>query len=461
MGNTRVGVSQLPHSGDQYPFLRRRPEDAGVEARIVDFMVQYRPYEHSVPLKIAAISIDAAVTLVNFLVSDSENNVIFLTSEHTVDISDYGPNRLAVWKDGELQVFAVISHAEEATYYSGALWLDPRTYVPVIQPAQRVFVHTAADAEPVELDLNKTLSLADGVNTAVFSTGADSSLRKEVQMSSGGIIISPGVGEGFSEKCVETSTVLRKLNGVSTERGDITLAGDDCLRVEPVLSQVGDDYELVEGKLKLFDDCSPCCETQDYLDVYHTMENLYRRVATATQTLESVREEYVQLLESLEIPESCHNNVILFLRCYPEDASTVVVGGMYNASNVEVNNLKPVFSIYYRPETGEGEGESCWVDYLGEGIAFAWKSAVRFFGRSRIMKNVFYFNYPEEGANPGDPDAVHRLTSEVDCLPPDRLVGFYFRVPINFDARIKVCLHDESNPEYHICSEVDSFVTLG
>ena len=72
--------------------------------------------------------------------------------------------------------------------------------------------------------------------------------------------------------------VLRQINRTTTQNGQMFLSGNACVRIEPKVDFFGDQTAAVrDGEMVLADDCKPCCDCVDYLNIYRAMELLSRR----------------------------------------------------------------------------------------------------------------------------------------------------------------------------------------
>jgi hypothetical protein len=145
----------------------------------------------------------------------------------------------------------------------------------------------------------------------------------------------PGAGLGQYPGC-ETTPVLRRINGVTAnESGNLRLDALECYRLErPIATsdpeasgEVGlleytymgpaRNIRLQPAALKISNDCGPCCECDDFVNVYEAIRKISNRYAELGRRAELVRDQYRENITRWESQRECRRANLLQVAMLP------------------------------------------------------------------------------------------------------------------------------------------------
>jgi len=147
----------------------------------------------------------------------------------------------------------------------------------------------------------------------------------------------PGAGMGRSPVPFSPTPEIRTINGVGPDAsGNLQLEGRDCFWVErplrgaprpPVHPGTDYDSDVTEAQLKIRNNCLPCCDCSDYINMYRQLRLLWDRAKTASRKIHDALAKYNRLNQQV-----CASRVVkAILKVYPRPGSVL-------STTVEVRN---------------------------------------------------------------------------------------------------------------------------
>ena len=135
----------------------------------------------------------------------------------------------------------------------------------------------------------------------------------------------PGDGDGRFKKCLEEDLPIRSINGVEPDTyGNFNLTASQCywLRRPSALINGGATFSLTDNEvpvggpsgegslttastLQLGNDCTPCCECEDYIRTYKGVTRVHKEFSDIGTTATEVRDKYKDAISRWESQKSC------------------------------------------------------------------------------------------------------------------------------------------------------------
>jgi len=138
--------------------------------------------------------------------------------------------------------------------------------------------------------INQTTGLLQQVRQ-LANTG--SNLRAGFQFTIDG---TPGGGLGLYPGCDDIDPVLRRINGVTgNEYGDFLLAPEQCYWIErpsTIATTSPRTLTVTPNTLQFHNNCRPCCECDDFVEVKKAIDSLFNSWRELGQTAEEIRDLY-------------------------------------------------------------------------------------------------------------------------------------------------------------------------
>jgi len=369
LGRMPIGVNQH-QGGDDYPFVA---PSADVRQLLADASLSYRDdyCAYTRPFRLARLwgfgcgpvaEGELAVHTRDVLVEDAEGRTVFDTREaETFETFAWG-ERLAVcrWTAADI-VLALV-------YYTAWNPDDTPTDFPyVLEPASAVFDERVSVQSPLQL---RSIRVGDDGpvlrGSSVILRGgynAEIAAGSTVQPDGGRVATtvtltaSPGLGLGrYAPQCADADVelVIRRINVLGgDDAGNFLLDADACHRVErPLVEEVAhptDRLAVVRAaSLRLFNDCGPCVDCQDFINVYEACRRLRDRVADLVTRLNGLKDKYLANVIRLLQARQCREDTRLRLILQPECPQKVVIAAAYcNSGDACVHNLVLLVSFDY------------------------------------------------------------------------------------------------------------------
>lgn len=415
----RLSVAQPPRSGDDYPFLI---DGQPMSSAIFDLVVEYIPGQHRLPLKITQLTLPAALDAsAMIVVKDADDEIVIVGSSVNAAYQTWGQAYTAYqWSSSTGILRAVVSNAAGDFSSNKPTLIDPRVCVPRLQGVTGVVVHPErGDSSSVGLSALAGIDFREGYNMSLVPTpGAARTYSGGRVGGTLGFNATPGSGAGVFEHCEDTTPYLQTINGQSAVAGNFLVNGTDCFRLEPILTESGGVYAITPGQLQLSDDCEPCCDCDDYLQVYRSVDRLQRRTRNTAEYLEDLRDQYEPLRGATQAQLECHNRRFQLDVRRSDDCEIAIAGSVYNDTNAAIDELTVYFQFY------------TWQDDALRPIApAAWPEVA-----GRYSQEQDYANTPLKY---WAPNIVRVKTS---CLEPDKTATLGFRLTIATNEDVYVSM---------------------
>lgn len=394
-GRQGIGVIQ-PQSGLDYPFVS--PSD-DVRFLFADFFFSYDdPADYG--LSAAPYALPLRVSWVAGIGCDEFDSEASLATTHTADVIVVDANDQVVFDSTEAQEFTERDWGTDYKIYEwqaretdntpvGAVcravvyktWpesfeIPPQNYPQYFAPERAVLDARATYRMPkrvLSLSVragNQTLGTLAELRSVALLEGYNMQIRagaiasaNQLRNTEIAFAAIPGAGAGQYSDCDETPTPpIRNINGVRpNEYGDFVIASADCGYVRVPTMRVDENVTpvLVSGAptLSIGDDCPPCCDCPDYVNLALYMNRLHGKYkligdqANATNVLYKENSERwmaqydCRMSEPLRIflvPQYCPRlDVVLFFCNHCDDCLknvklSVNFSTVPNGSNAEV-----------------------------------------------------------------------------------------------------------------------------
>lgn len=357
-GRKQIAVDQ-PQGGTRYPFVAPSNDLALL---IGDLYLNYKDdsCELALPFKIAwlhGFGTDSAtdptgdVHDYDLLITDANDETVFDSRDadqyETVDWSD-GDGvflRIIEWVNTDdeeiLRVVTYISWDEEDA--SAREWLeyfeptngvlDPRTLERIPPRLLEVAVVTdlADEGADIVLDSGQDIVLSGGYNARLSQLEDQEAL---INLDGGPFIrlikLDLAAGLGLGRFPCDSELLLKQINGVGpNSRGNLTLDATDCYRISRPITVTGDrEADVDEATLQIDNDCGPCCDCQDFINVYEAIRRLTDKYRELGQRAEAVRDQFRANKERWETGAECRrdNNIQVAAEAFPGCKVAIAVG---------------------------------------------------------------------------------------------------------------------------------------
>lgn len=288
-----IAVDQQPSAGSDYPFLYNGP--------ICDFVLHfYLSYPDSKNVFAGHFELSLVVTGSDFTltVTDEDANEIIELESTAATTSDWGSDRRTwSWVSGKTVVSITMLHADVVTA-NGIL--DPRTCnklpkrVESLKIGDQTFTGDVIITSGYNIDAvtSKTVTKDGGTYSPIIDIS--------------GI---PGAGIGKLPGCEDTEVYITSISNVKPDStGNFKIIADDCVRIQEPLevtdgfprtairAHAGYTNEEAKAFLKLYDDCSPCCDCDYFVWVYRGLVNMWNYWKEIGTSLSNSRDIYIENL---------------------------------------------------------------------------------------------------------------------------------------------------------------------
>lgn len=443
MSQQSLSIQQAPRDGFDYPFLSSGNELSPV---ILDLFIEH-PADAKLPLRVdTATGLDGATP--GLVILDRDDNVIFDT-----DACVYlGNNAWGTyytthgWESTDNRILRMSVGSEHQSdalplYTDQRAIIDPRTYMPVLPGVKRLQVYdqgTKIGDYNLESD---PVRFRAGYNTHFDTTEAP--VRKYNGQVVGGsvtVAVIPGQGLGQYPGCDDEGTrLVRSLNqSPPMPGGRFTATGDSCMRLEPqVTFDSAGVATIVHGSVLVYDDCEACCDCDDYLRPYYSIQRVKRVATPVVNVLDDIRNRYIEEFEYLQDAIDCLIDQELRLSVQVTGSCEITIhAGIFNGTATQQTQVGLDIRIMWQNHAGQ------W--YMAD-PTFVPETA-SYIRNGNVIRQVQL-----EEVSRG------RLRTWIECVEQDELHQAAMRIGIAGSRAVKVCLgFPDSSPSDYICRDVFS-----
>lgn len=385
-GRNSVAVDQPLGGGSNYPFV-----DSGELTNLIaDLYLYYQDASFVRPFSVAwvfgfddgpgAVPITTAHAK-DMLIVDAFGTPVFDSREADEPVIQNWSDRLQIvqWKTSDGNILRTTIHTA---------WSADQ--LPVVYPIYIAPTNAVLDERTEELALPRVNSVRDDVSLGAGRLRAafdihqhfkenirlKNGLNTEIKVTPGTVgpvrtptIVTfsavPGSGDGRFDPGCDEEPVIRRINNITADAaGNILLDVSQCYRVERPIYEVLNSNPaahasaVLDHMLQLFNDCSPCCTCQDYVNSYEGVRKLRNTFADLVERTNAVRELYISNLNRFNSQKGCRESQVVRVATQPvcPDELQVTVG-ICNTSNECLNNVILYMSFEYADAAGDPDPE--------------------------------------------------------------------------------------------------------
>jgi hypothetical protein len=382
-------------NGTDFPFVKPSTDIKGL---FEDLHLCYEG-EFALPLRVSLVSGFDASNPANSLVEirDSENALVFSTlSAIDNDISAWGSRRLVyVWRNNSA-VLTVVQYSDtviEAASSSSSSSDGSSSFVPTSAVLdERTYLRDVIKVNKIKLgavEIAGDINLVGG-NNFVFNLLGATSVEGRRKVNRVQVAATPGTGTGIFPECPEDCIQggIKTVNGVKPDSyGNISIATKECYWTG--LEGTGDatDYTATTtGQIDFNNNCSPCCECNDFVKTYEGIRRLHTKFKAIGSRSMTVRGQHYANQNRWSAARTCREENSIRIFALPlEGAKTSILVSFCNVSQVTIGpirlevdlssgeNLGNIESVIWYPTDASSptevtpEGE--WPNYI-----FRWES---------------------------------------------------------------------------------------
>lgn len=384
-GREQIAVDQA-QGGGYYPFVD--PSD-DLGRLIADLYIGLTDTDCSValPLKIDWLhgfgedSASVPITPVHdfdLQISDANDVVVMSTlTADTFQTSSWGDSyQVLEWVTGSDVLRVVIflgwtqDDVDSNTFRSWPIYLEPDNAVldsrSVELLAPRV-TQIGFGTDPDDPGSDVVISAEDLILSGGYNVRLTDQVEEAGSISrANGILIDVAPGLGLGRYPCESELYVAKINGaVADARGNLRVDASGCYRLQRAITEVSDTDDrietatMTEATLALSNDCGPCCECQDFINVYEAIRVLTDRYRRLGVLAEAIRDQYVVNKARFENSATCRAAQSLRAAAQPINNCYVAIGaGVCNNSTNPMNNVTLQICFEYGPDSNGLEAAS-------------------------------------------------------------------------------------------------------
>lgn len=180
----------------------------------------------------------------------------------------------------------------------------------------------------IKLEVRESLSLTPSV-------------RKKTRVR---ISVDPGSGLGTYPDCTFDPPPVYTINGIGPDsQGNFIMNPQDCYRGQPPVTNplVGPPWTFKKNTYKFFNNCSPCCDCEDYIYVYdYLLRRTYQKAKQVSDRFYTVRDQYKTLYQQILEQKACREKPRVDLKLVGRHGWCVVVQlVVYNNSGCQADSV--------------------------------------------------------------------------------------------------------------------------
>lgn len=291
-----------------YPFVERVAVPTGADGTpFSDLVVDaYVAYQDAVQEDVRLVSLgDPSASSVDVEFRYAGGAIAFSSVGAAFNKATLGVWTMLEWVKGDGAARILLETAKISQFTWPAVLVDAYLVGHALQPIQSFVNSFTAESNT----FNGTVELVGGYNVNLSVQTdllAEASARAKTKVQ---IEATAGEGLGTYPNCSFETPPIFTINGVGPdEQGNFLLNPKDCYRGQiPITNELtGPPWRFLKNAFKLRNDCSPCCECEDYIYVY---DELLRRVFNAAKVVSDrfyrVRDQYRALYEQIQAQKAC------------------------------------------------------------------------------------------------------------------------------------------------------------
>ena len=317
------------------------------------------------------------------LIVDADDRTVFDSTVASSHTEDTWSDRLNVheWKTDD-SIMKLVVHTKWQEDY-----VTPQDYPVHLAPTSAVLDERAVERQPKRLKsllvglqniTGDDIELQAGYNIDLIDQGAieeASPLAFVGGQISGGITSlraghrlelsgAPGGGLGLFPGCGELDTAVRTINGIpANEHGDWLLIPEQCYWYERPSTVIrhGDIYnrrivQVTQNTIQLHNNCVPCCECEDFVEVKLAVDAQYDEWRTIGQGAEQTRDLYKDNRDRWLEQKLCREDQPQRLNVEAHCSSYISIG--YTFCNTGLECVGPLEVIFEVTTYGYSPGET-------------------------------------------------------------------------------------------------------
>lgn len=379
----RIAINQAPSGGSIYPFA----VDSFLAPLVLDFYMVYEDDQcvFAAPFRlkwlsgfgtnpVSAIGGPTPTNDYDVQILDANDNVVFDSTETTnFNSIAWGSDRLVLeWiKDQDIVRMVVYSDAEVTDEYDSEILtddgeLDPRTYRRIPKHVHAIRVGVTLLQGNVQIKAGYNVDITADTSPDLLSVNQEGDLNTGI--ADGGAFVNvlnldgvPGAGLGRIEGCVEGFSPVRTINQIKPDdAGNFIIEADDCFRLQlPVAvseqpsgfrtaeyAATGYTQDEARSGLKLYDDCTPCCDCHFFARTYIGLRRVWGLWEGTATEAERVRDVYSENRDRWLAQLQCRIENPLKLIVLAEPKCRLFEGGLYcNVSKACLRNVEARYTM--------------------------------------------------------------------------------------------------------------------
>lgn len=376
-GRSNIAVNQPPGGGSDYPFVG----ESDIEQIIADLYLAYVDNDCELvhPFRIEwlngfgceAPSPPIAVTHdFDMRIVDAEGTTVFDSRESdTFTTKMWGIRFLILEWHKDDDILRVVHHltwtdkdTEDGTAENFSIYIEPVKAILDERAVVQIPLRVRSLRTDFGDELKGNLVLSNGFNTEL-STAVRTLLGSVRAVTTILLDVAPGIGDGrFGPACDEEDVIpIRTINNIPPdERGNFIFDATDCYRIERPVNEILNvsprQVQIEDHTIKISNDCGPCCECQDYTNVFEGIRRLSKRYSELIADAKRIRDQYVANKARFEEQRLCRiaENLRIVLQPTCPDVLGVAVG-FCNSTDEPITNLVMPISFSYLDTTGNEE----------------------------------------------------------------------------------------------------------
>jgi hypothetical protein len=308
-GGKGIGVEA---NGSNFPFVQPSDDITGL---LADLWLAHEVHTVVPPLRVSRMvgfqeAFDGLASSANITIVDAVDATIFDSPGATYYWKDWGPRlRVHEWLFSD-RVCRVVQH--RATADPVPPW--PQEIVPangvLDERASELLAQRLLFVQVGDNTVSGEVTFINGWNVDIAAAPYKEPLRTTTALT---YSANPGDGPGRYPGCQSPDAVLRTIDGqLPDTRGNFTLAASGCYYVrQPLGTGTGGLAVPVPSTLVIGNDCGPCCDCNDFVNVQRAVLNVESRLRSTAAIAENTRDEYVAASNRWNDSKSCYESQLL------------------------------------------------------------------------------------------------------------------------------------------------------